>query len=185
MIKEFHERMLSVAKSHGLPEHFKEDLTQDLHILNKYKDCEFVWLLRTSGSALLPLMVGADPYHISHWLHSDHDDKKELFFVHPKKDLIKHITVKHSEKLICVPPSKLSSFMTLTDLHNEVCQVIKNGLNKGVWGIFEEPKIKSDDWSLCKNYYSSTGNHLMETYMLKAIGLRNKFINSQRTSGAR
>ena len=47
--------MLGFAKIHRLPEYFKNDLNQDLQILNSFEDCRFIWLLRTFGSVLFPL----------------------------------------------------------------------------------------------------------------------------------
>ncbi len=73
MFEKFHEKMLGIAKKHRLPEYFKNDLNQDLQILNSFEDCRFIWLLRTAGSVLFPLEMGADPILVSHWLHSDHD----------------------------------------------------------------------------------------------------------------
>lgn len=170
--------MLAVAKSHGLPEYFKDDLNQDLQILNGFEDCTFIWLLRTSGSVLFPLEMGADPIVVSHWLHSDHDQKKVSFFVDPKKDAIEMISFDLTEKLIYKVPTELSSFKSWQDIEQEVSRVIDVGINKGVWGIFEKPKIKSNDWEGCRTFYSNTNNRLMASYMDKAIHLRNNLIQS-------
>ena len=178
MLEKFHEKMLGIAKSHGLPEYFKDDLNYDLKILNGFEDCRFIWLLRTSGSVLFPLEIGADPILISHWLHNDHDQKKLAFLVDPKKDAIELISFDLTEKLIFKAPTELSTFKSWQEIVQEVSQVIDTGVNKGVWGIFESPKIKSNDWEGCRTFYSNTNNRLMTSYMDKAIHLRKTLIQS-------
>jgi hypothetical protein len=182
MIKKFHKRMLGIAKSHRLPEHFKDDLDQDLQILTSFDKCRFIWLLRTSGTVLFPLEMGADPIIVSHWLHSDHDQKKVAFFVDPKKDAIEMISFEITEKLIFKAPTELSTYKSWQEIEQEVCHVINSGINKGVWGIFENPKIKSDDWEGCRSFYNNSNNRLMTSYMDKAIHLRKKLIQSSRAA---
>ena len=182
MFEKFHEKMLGIAKKHRLPEYFKNDLNQDLQILNCFEDCRFIWLLRTSGSVLFPLEMGADPVLVSHWLHSDHDQKKVAFLVDPKKDTIEKISFEVTEKLIFKAPTELSTFKSWQEIEQEVSQVIDVGVNKGVWGIFENPKIKSDDWEGCRSFYNNSNNRLMTSYMDKAIHLRKNLIQSPRVA---
>jgi hypothetical protein len=184
MYKIFHEKMISVANSHKLPEYFKDDLEYDLCILNNYKGCRFIWLLRTSGTVLFPLEIGADPVHITHWLDNNNDERKTAFLVDPEKNVIELISFELTEKLIFKKPTELSSFLSMKALEKEVCNILDNGIEKGVWGVFKKPKIKSDDWISCRNYYKNANNHLMSSYMDKAIHLRNSLIQSQSSAAA-
>lgn len=184
MYKTFHEKMISVANSHKLPEYFKDDLEYDLCILNNYKGCRFIWLLRTSGTVLFPLEIGADPVHITHWLDANHDERKITFLVDPEKNVIELISHELTEKLVFKKPTELTSFLSRDDLEKEVCNVLDSGIEKGVWGVLKKPKLKSDNWANCKDFYKNANNHLMSSYMDKAIHLRKRLIQSESSAVA-
>jgi len=171
--------MISVANSHKLPEYFKDDLETDLLILNNFKGCRFIWLLRTSGTVLFPLEIGADPVHVTHWLGDNQDERKITFLVDPKKNVIEIISHELTEKLIFKNPAELTSSLSREDLEKEVRHIIDSGIEKGVWGVFKKPEIKSDNWTSCRNYYRNADNHLMSSFMDKAIHLRKRLIQSQ------
>ena len=169
-----HDRMLSVAKSLHLPELFQSDLEDDKRILELYKGSRFIWLLRTSGSTLVPLGFGADPYHITHWFHSPHGQKIVAFLVNTKELTIEKITFDQAEKFIHAHPVEISSMMSSEALFLNVEKVLTDGIAHGVWGVFEKPDIDTKNWAKWRRYFSDAGNTPMQLFMEKAISCRDK-----------
>src|SRR5690554_3748626 len=60
--------LLATTERVGLPKHYQQDLALDLELINTY-NTDFIWVLRESGTAILPLKRGHLPIHITYWLH--------------------------------------------------------------------------------------------------------------------
>lgn len=101
-----HDRMLSVAKQLNLPKLYKSDLEDDPRVLNAFEGCSFIWLLRTCGSTLIPLKVGADPCYVTNWLYGSHGQEVHAFLIDEKHLTVEKINFEEAEKLILSPLSK-------------------------------------------------------------------------------
>lgn len=169
MQEELHHRMLGIAKSHHLPELYANDLNDDLRILKVFEGCKFVWLLRTCGSTLVPVSVGADPAHVTHWLFSKHGQRVLAFVVDSAVGTIEKIDFEQAEALIQQCPLSITSFTSSETILRDVNAILTNGVNKGVWGCFERPSINVNDWISWSGYFRSSGNSVMLSLMDKAI----------------
>ena len=181
MLIKLHLRMLGLAKTHHLPVAYKEDLDDDLRILKNFKGKCFVWLLRTNGSTLVPIGVGADPIHITHWLFSNHGQRILAFQVDSKLGTIEKITFTQAEKLIQQLPLEISTLFSPKDTTDGIAKVLEDGLSGGVWGVFSSPNIGSYDWEKWRTYFATSGNDLMKSFMDKAIRLRSSFSHERRS----
>ena len=169
MQEKLHQQMLGIAKSHHLPKSYESDLDDDLRILKAYEGCRFIWLLRTCGSTLVPLGMGADPVYVTHWLFSNHGQKILAFLVNSDHCTVEKLSFDQAEKLIQQPPFELSTFMSHEDTIKRVSQVLQDGVAHGIWGVFGSPEIGIYDWEKWRNYFKSTGNMVMHSFMDKAI----------------
>lgn len=169
MLETLHTKMLGIAKSHHLPEINQTDLDDDLRILKAYQGRRLIWLLRTCGSTLVPIRVGADPIHITHWLFSNHGQRVFAFLIDTDHGSVEKITFAQAEKLIQQPPLEITAFMTPKEAKEALVRVLENGVTNGVWGVFTAPQIGLCDWEKWRNYFAASGNELMKSFMNKAI----------------
>lgn len=173
MLEKLHQKMLGVASMHHLPKSFESDLDDDLLILKAFEGKRFIWLLRTSGSTLVPLGMGADPAHITHWLFSNHGQRILAFLVDSGHCTVEKLSFEQAEKLIHQPPLIISAFVSHEDTINKVSQVLQNGISQGIWGVFGTPNIGVCEWEKWQSYFKSSGNTLMHSFMKKAIRMLN------------
>jgi len=169
MPNKLHSKMLGLASVHHLPEINQSDLEDDLRILEVFNKCRFIWLLRTCGSTLVPIEIGADPIHITHWLFGGHGQSIHVFLVDTDNGSVEKITFAQAEKLIQKPPLEINTSMSLEETKKCVSQTLRDGVSKGVWGVFNAPKIQLNDWERWRSYFSNSGNWLMKSLMDKAI----------------
>ena len=147
----------------------QSDLDDDLRILKEFNQCRFIWLLRTCGSTLVPIEIGADPIHITHWLFGSHGQSIHAFLVDTDNSSVEKITFAKAEKLIQKSPLEINISMTLEETRKSVLQTLRNGVSKGVWGVFSSPRVQLNDWEKWRSYFSNSGNWLMKSLMDKAI----------------
>lgn len=163
--------MKSVSDSLKLPEAYREDLELDHQGLTCFDGCDFVWLLRTNGTVLVPTNLGIDPAYITYWLWGNHGQKVVPFFVSAETGLIEKITFERAEQLIMQPPCELSSMMSNQELSEAVHSTLERGCELKIWGQFESPGSVSaiGGWSCWQSYFASSGNRMMADFMGKAI----------------
>lgn len=168
-MKALHQRMVQVANSYSLPELFRSDLDLDLPILESYEGYRMVWLLRTCGSTLVPIGIGADPVLITAWLDKGHGQVVVPFLVDTHQRTIEKVSFQLAEKLMQEPPAQLSTFLTQDCLRESVCKILQEGHDRGVWGTFQSPAIAVNDWKAWLNYFSNAHNVVMQSFMRQAI----------------
>lgn len=169
MNKSIHDQMLSVAKQLNLPKIYVSDLDDDPRILSAFVGCSFIWLLRTGGSTLIPLKVGADPSYVTNWLYGTHGQEVHTFIIDAEHKSIEKISYEDAEKHILCPPDQISSLTPFDTVHSTVSQVLEKGRERGVWGIFEVPAIDCSDWKKWESYFTNSGNIVMQSFMHKAL----------------
>lgn len=163
--------MKSVSDSLKLPEAFRSDLDVDKQELSRFDGSNFVWLLRTSGTVLVPTRLGIDPAYITYWLWGNHGQEVVPFFVSADTGMIEKITFERAEQLIMQPPCELSSMMSNQELSEAVNSTLERGCKLKIWGMFESPSSVSTigGWSNWQSYFANSGNRMMTDFMGKAI----------------
>ncbi|MCP4116145.1 MAG: hypothetical protein GY737_12210 [Desulfobacteraceae bacterium] len=171
--------MLSISQSLGLPEHYPDDMTQDLQSLSDSKEGNWLWLLRTSGTVLVPLQVGIHPTYVNYWLHSNHGQKVVCFVVDSRKGMVTQTTFSEAEKLIGQSPRSLHSTMSAEELVDAVHSVLAHGCERRLWGMFESPESIDayGTWQKWQAYFRSMENDVMAEFMAKAV----RFAQSKQT----
>ncbi|NMU81262.1 hypothetical protein HKB16_00035 [Vibrio parahaemolyticus] len=71
-----------------------------------------------------------------------------------------------------MPPCKISTLMSKEEVIEKVAYVLREGVNSKIWGAFNPPSL--DDyakwnWIDWLTYFKSSGNHLMQSFLGKAI----------------
>ena len=110
------EAMMNISLSLGLPENYRGDLDQDLETLSKAPAGKWLWLLRTSGTVLVPLNVGVHPVYVNYWLESNHGQKVVCFMVDPQKGMLTQTSFVSAKQLIAQAPKILNASMSREEL---------------------------------------------------------------------
>lgn len=171
-IKQIIEAMALTADVTKLPVSYKEDLSVDYQRLPFYLDrgLSVIWLLRSYGSVMVPVGVGADPTYITHWFRSNHG--QDIVAFHVTKDGVKKIDFDTAEKIIEREPAQLSSLLSAKQVRDKVGSVLETGVCLGLWGVFN--KVKADQFSSLsewKMYFSNSHHPMMANFIGKAIRL--------------
>ncbi|MBL4706310.1 MAG: hypothetical protein JKY54_17415 [Flavobacteriales bacterium] len=182
MLENLHAQMLCIAESNHLPETNLTDLNDDLRILKSYKGKSFIWLLRSYGSTLVPIKVGADPAYIVHWLFSSHGQRIVAFLVNSEDATVEKVTFEEAEKLIQQPPMVIPTFISQEDTIDCVDRVLENGISSGVWGLFNSPNIDIRNWEKWLQYFASSRNEPMRLFMDKGLRRLNAFSHERKTA---
>jgi len=179
-IKALKEQMLEVSAKHELPLYYKTDIEEDFRVMDSYTGKPFLWLLRTHGTQILPIEIGADPCFITHWLEQD---SVVVFLVHPVDGTISKITDAKALTLAHLPPPKFKPYSTPSTIVEKVTGVLDYGLSKSVWGMFDSPQMPTspDHWQQWVGYFKTCGNEVMALYMEEAI---RKLSNTKQRSAA-
>lgn len=163
--------MENAVATHNLPQYFKEDLQLDFEGLERYNGHKLVWLLRTSGTVMVPTGIGVDPTYITHWLWSNHSQEIVPFVIDTRNGTVEKVTYEQAEKLISEPPCKLTFCMPREELIEKVNGVLEYGCQQRIWGMFDAPKAVSDigGWLEWERYFSNSSNSMMTMFMAKAL----------------
>ena len=161
--------MASVAESTKLPEFYKGDLDVDYKELPRYlsRGLSVIWLLRSHGTVMVPVGVGADPVYITHWLWSNHGQQVVAF--HITKDGVEKIDFDTAERLISREPEQLSALLSGMEVRETVASVLDRGVELRIWGIFNN--IKADqfqnlaEWQI---YFANSNHRMMANFIGKA-----------------
>ncbi|EHH1074886.1 hypothetical protein J7I01_000463 [Vibrio parahaemolyticus] len=175
ILQHLQQRMLEISNAEKLPLHFKSNLEIDGKELERFKSNpsgKFVWLLRPSGTQIVPAGLGVNPVHITYWIWSEQGPETKAFVVDINAGTIEKITHEQAESLIMMPPCKISTLMSKEEVIEKVACVLREGVNSKIWGAFNPPSL--DDyaqwnWIDWLTYFKSSGNHLMQSFLGKAI----------------
>lgn len=167
--KKITEALASAAKSHKLPEFYKDDLDVDFNELPRYleRGLSVIWLLRSCGTVMVPVGVGADPVFITHWLWSNHGQDVVAF--HVTKDGVEKIDYETAEQLISREPAQLSTLLSAKEVREAVDSVLDRGIELKIWGIFDNVKAGQfqnlDEWQM---YFANSSQRMMANFIGKA-----------------
>lgn len=160
--------ILATSKRESLPNAYHRDIASDIETLNRFQN-DTIWILRDAGTVIAPLYMGIEPVYVTYWLNGK--DSKAKTFLIKKTGHIEKISFEQAEKLIHAAPAEITSFQTTTQIYNTVNTVLQDGIDNGIWGIFDKPSSIPSvgdiyDWL---EYFSHHKNAVMVDFMSKAI----------------
>lgn len=169
-IETIKKQMNKITAETNLPLHYKGDVEIDMAMLNDWKGHKLVWLLRTHGTALVPMCVGATPVHITYWLTQENSKDVRAFIIHTQRGVIEEVTHKQAQDSIALAPH-ISGLSRKEDIEKRVESVINSGCEKGLWGMFDAPMSMNkiggmQEWL---TYFRDHKNQPMVDFMKKAI----------------
>lgn len=164
--------MAATAQANGLPEFYKNDLELDFDALEKFDGHNFVWLLRTCGTVLVPIGIGVDPVFVTHWLESNHGQQIRHFYIdtNPRANtIVRGITGEEAMLLARHAPKVLFGDDPREHVW-EVNAVLDRGYRLGLWGTKTPGTAESiGNWHDWQRHFESSGNRLMIDFMRKAL----------------
>lgn len=163
--------MIKLAEQHGLPQTGHDDIIDDMKELERYEGLHLVWLLRSGGSTLVPVGVGVNPIHVTHWLWGSHGERVVAFLIYSNSGVIEKIDAEEAERLVMQMPCPLSSLQKPDRLVHQVNSTLNQGMKMGIWGSFETSDLQGEqgDWGAWQHFFSATGNRLMTSFIGRAI----------------
>jgi hypothetical protein len=161
-IIKFHKRISTLAQSLSLPETHQFDVETDLSILKGYGEVNYIWVLRTEGTTLLPLKLGVNPLSLTKWF----NNKDRIFFLNVKDDIVTEINEEKAASLINEKPLNIDEW---PDDIDSLDRKVKAVLGYRHWGIFLTPDYPLDDWGVWLGYFRTTKNQLMSNFIEKAL----------------
>ncbi|KJG37681.1 hypothetical protein UA32_12010 [Photobacterium angustum] len=161
------ETMTTISKVEMLPRYYKEDLDRDFDIAIKYRNNEYIWMLREAGSLLFPLRIGANPAYLANYIQSD--STAIFYFVNADGKFTK-IEKCEAEIMSRQEPINFETINTSKELEIKVKQILKD---KNITnGPFEQsPSINNScrvDWEKWYEWFKDN-NKLMAKVMRSAI----------------
>lgn len=173
-ISTLQKRMLEISDAEKLPLNFKSDLENDGKELERFKNNpsgKFVWLLRPTGTVIVPVGFGVNPVHVTHWIWSEHGPNIKAFVVDVRAGTIEKTTHEEAERLIMMPPCKISALMSKSEVLEKVTRVLREGAQSKIWGNFNPPSREEAqcNWNDWISFFNSSGNYLMQSFLGKAI----------------
>ena len=172
-MNKIHQKMLCTAQVNQLPEIGSDKLEAELNILKMFGEGRYIWLLRTSGSTLIPVGVGVNPSYVNHWLYENHGQRVLTFLVDSKQGTIEKITFAQTEKLAHTIPVDLSALQPAEEILSDVSSVLNVGIEHGVWGKFNSPGVAAEDWPYWLSYFQICKNEVMKQLIERAINCLN------------
>ena len=162
--------MLRICETVNLPKHYATDISIDVFcIINSNAD-QFVWLLRDNGSSILPVEQGAEPITITYYIEGiGRDSSAKTFLIDSRTCAIKEIPLTQATIIAHRPPMlDISAAPNL--IMGQVQQVLEQGCNNRLWGVFNPPK-SADQFSFSgwTQYFLENGNQPMIDFMRQAF----------------
>ena len=158
-------KMQQICEAKGLPKTHKSDLNIDRSILKKWcnSSTQFIWILRRSGTILVPLYKGVDPVYVSHWA----DENEQCF--HVVDDKVNPIPKDIAKQFAAMPPFDVSNIHYVDHLIMEMDKVLQNDHVASSGFICVELTTNRSSWSQWKNWFDETGNQMMSEFMEAAM----------------
>ena len=127
-----------VAESLGLPKYYAGDIEYDERVIRdpRFKDSEFLWVLRECGTSIMPLRMLVDENIILYY--RGHSDAKVFHIT--KAGQVKEITWNRAEELATALPE-------IPATEAEILQGLKSMLNGGSLFLFNKPACETlEEW---------------------------------------
>lgn len=161
--------MLRICEAVNLPKHYATDISIDVFcIINSNAD-QFVWLLRNNGSSILPVEQGAEPITITYYIEGiGRDSSAKTFLIDSRTCTIEKIPLTSATIIACRPPAlDISAAPSL--IMSQVQQVLEQGCNNRLWGVFNPLKsvdqFSFEGWT---RYFLEHENQPMIDFMHQA-----------------
>lgn len=177
------QQMLQLCHTHAMPQRYGTDLAQDIAVINNSGPATmFVWLIRESGTNIMPVGQGVDPTHIAYYLEALSTRKVFLVNVGGDSLEISPITDRKAVELINLTPQAI--FSTGQPVWPQVKEVLQTGIDCGWWGMFHRPETVEDYAGIegWLGYFHHHGNEPMSKYLKAALAAHNKLVGDQRTA---
>jgi len=165
--------MLAISDEARLPQHYADDMSIDLEILN-HSDKDYIWILRSHGTQLVSLKNGSNPTEVTHWTKGESKDSVKVFHVTNQGRSIKPISHDQALNLIDKAPRQLTTDKDLQGLISDVNEVLSSRA-WSVWGdeIVIDNMQSTAHWAEYRNHFDNAKNLVMADFMRKAITLKN------------
>ncbi len=169
--------MEEISNAYDMPKAYREDLNIDYSMIQKagIESCsnEYIWILRPSGTCLIPLYRGANPVHVSHWNNEDN-----LFF-HIAGSSVNKINYEFALNLANEYPFPLSTVSSMRELMDKMDKLLSDSVVQS--SAFEVVHLNSrvSSWCEWREWFKRTDNSMMTEFMDKAIN-QNKRLNQLR-----
>ncbi len=169
--------MKNQANAVGKPRLHKDDLKCDFEIIRKYGNCRYIWLLRDSGTSIVPLKRGINPLYILNYIDDKNarcfliDGFEETTFKELKRDnadaMLNELPIDFS--LITDSQQLIDQLMTLLDDDNVRCCAFQCA----------DKCSGPAGWERLQRFYEGGKNAVMELTMKRA---RKKLVSLSRES---
>lgn len=161
--------MLRICEVENLPKSYATDISIDVFcIINSNAD-QFVWLLRDNGSSILPVEQGAEPVTITYYIEGiGRDSSAKTFLIDSRACTIENIPLTQATIIARRPPVlDISAAPNL--IMGQVHQVLEQGCNNRLWGVFNPPKsVDQFSFTGWTRYFVENENQPMIDFMHQA-----------------
>lgn len=159
--------MLEKCAEHALPLHYGTDVAQDLAVIMQCDATKFVWLIRESGSQILPVGKGVNPIHIEYYLRNF--STRMTYLIDYSTGTFTQINDEKAKELSNALPAFVRSTPQAAIQRAE--EVLTEGINARWWGALQPPKSINDQKGIkgWLNYFVHDENAPMIAFLRKAI----------------
>ena len=163
-------QMLRISEAINLPKHYHNDLSIDVATILNSEATQFVWLLRTHGSCILPVGQGAHPIHITYYLSgTGRDSSSKCYLIDCTTCTVQEISIAKAILLSNYPP-EIGNSRCLETIRFRVNAILNEGCNRALWGVFSPPQSAEQfNWEGWLSYFAEQKNQPMTEFMQKAI----------------
>lgn len=171
----YHSGNEKITEREALPVAYREDLKVDETLIKRFAPHRMIWLLRSYGTVLVPVGVGADPTFINYWISGrpQHGQVVKPYLIDPESGSIDPISDEKTIKLSLKAPASLAG-RDQRGVASETNRVLERGCELGLWGLFKTPRSIEEvgGWSQWLAYFRQQNNEVMAAFMTKALRLR-------------
>lgn len=147
----------------NLPLIYKDDLNIDFKVISKYGNCCYVWLLRDSGTALIPLKRGVNPLFIMNYIH---DESARCFLINGyESGKFQELKKENVESMLNELPIDFSYITDSQHLINQITKLLDDD-NVRCCGFQVADKCSSPaGWERLERFYDGGKNAVMARTM--------------------
>jgi hypothetical protein len=145
----------------GWPVNERGDLSSDEVLLKRAAietpNREYIWVLRESGTCLIPLYEGIDPIHVEHW--------SEGLFYHVVGNKLNSIPKEMAFNLVNEPPFNVNACTSLPILVDKMDRVLCSPWSQNEMFSLNNDNTHIASWESWKKAFDESGNQLMVEFI--------------------
>lgn len=145
----------------GWPVNHRGDIESDELLLKRAAletpHREYIWILRDSGTCLIPLFEGIDPVHVSNW--------SDGLCYHAIEDKLNSIPKEMALSLIQEPPFSIKSCTSLPILVDKMSHLLSSPWSRNEMFSLNNDKTNPASWESWKKAFNESGNQLMVDFI--------------------